>query len=114
MDQKVVANWNSNIMYLLRDTPLKNVFNFDETALFFKGVPNRSLTFAGEAARGGKLAKERVTIGLMSSALGEKFKPIVIGKVKLPTFKTRTLQPTCYPIKSNQIIVIIRVCLIHI
>ena len=101
MNQKVVTNWNNNIMYLLRDTPLKNVFNFDETGLFYKGLPNKSLTLAGEAARGGKLAKERVTIGLLSSALGEKYKPIVIGKSLMPrAFKGHL--PTSVVYRANK------------
>lgn len=84
INQSVVNNWKANVMFLLRDVELKDIWNFDETGLFFKGVPGKSVVHAGELARGGKIAKERFTLGLMCSALGEKFKPIVIGKSKMP------------------------------
>jgi hypothetical protein len=52
----------------------------DETGLFWKGVPNRSLVLQGEKCKVGRLAKERITIALFCSVTGEKFKPLVIGK----------------------------------
>ena len=43
----------------------------------------------GEACKGGKLAKERVTVLLACNAIGEILKPLVIGKAKNPKcFKT--------------------------
>ena len=38
----------------------------------------------GEEAKCGKLAKDRLTICLLCSADGEKFKPLVIGKAAMP------------------------------
>ncbi len=53
----------------------------DEIGLLWKGVPNRSLVLQGEKCKVGKLAKERLTIALLYSTTGEKFKPLVIGKL---------------------------------
>ena len=38
----------------------------------------------GEEAKGRKLAKERLTICMLCSANGEKFKLLVIGKAAMP------------------------------
>ena len=57
---------------------IKDVFNLDETALFYKLLPNRTL--ANSAVEGMKVNKERITIAIISNADGsEKIKPIVIG-----------------------------------
>ncbi len=56
----------------------------NETGLLWKGVPNRSLVLQGEKCKVGKLVKERLTIALLCSATGEKFKPLVIGKLQMP------------------------------
>ncbi|GBM99730.1 hypothetical protein AVEN_237659-1 [Araneus ventricosus] len=52
----------------------EDIFNMDETALFFyKSVIQKS-----EEARGGKIPKERLTISFCVSAAGEKEKTLVI------------------------------------
>jgi hypothetical protein len=56
----------------------------DQIGLFWKGVPNHSLILQGEKCKASKLAKERLTIALLYSAIGEKFKPLVIGKSQMP------------------------------
>ena len=62
---------------------IKDVFNLDETALFYKLLPNRTL--ANSAVEGMKVNKERITIAIISNADGsEKIKPIVIGKFAKP------------------------------
>jgi hypothetical protein len=56
------------------------MWNVDEIGLLWKGVPNRNLVLQGEKCKTSKLAKERLTIVLLCSTIGEKFKPLVIGK----------------------------------
>jgi hypothetical protein len=62
----------------------KDIWNVDKTGLLWKGVPNHNLVLQGEKCKVGKLAKERLTIALLCSAIGEKFKPLVIGKLQMP------------------------------
>jgi hypothetical protein len=62
----------------------KNIFNADETALFFRATPTRSLIQCGESSKGTKQAKDRLSILLATSMLGEKLKPLVIGHVAYP------------------------------
>ena len=47
---------------LLNDYSPENIFNADETGLFFKCLPDWTLTFKGETCSGGKQSKERLTV----------------------------------------------------
>ena len=62
----------------------RDVFNCDETALFFKCPPNHSLKLNSEERASGKFSKERVTIIFCVSMEGEKINPLLIGKAKNP------------------------------
>ncbi|CAF4641859.1 unnamed protein product, partial [Rotaria magnacalcarata] len=58
-----------------------DVFNADETGLFYRATPDRSLVLSNEECKGGKKSKERLTVLLYSNLTGtEKLKPVVIGK----------------------------------
>ena len=64
--------------------PKQNRWNCDETGLFFRCLPDRSLVPAKSTISGGKLPKERVTVLICCSEAGEKRKLLVIGKSKQP------------------------------
>jgi hypothetical protein len=60
-----------------------DVFNFDETALFFRLEPDKTL--ASKRIEGRKKNKERITVGFCVNSTGtEKMVPIVIGKYAKP------------------------------
>ena len=64
-----------------------NIFNMDETALFYKSIPNRSFFLKGEKRNGIKQmkAKERITVVLCANTTGDcKISPVVIGSSKRP------------------------------
>ncbi|XP_041376848.1 tigger transposable element-derived protein 6-like [Gigantopelta aegis] len=69
---------------ILGDYEMKDIFNCDETGLFFRALPDRTLAYKTQAAKGGKVSKERLTVLLCCSATGEKTKPLVIGKAQNP------------------------------
>ena len=61
---------------------LNDLYNMDETTLFYKLQPNSTLSTTTMVS-GQKSSKERITIGLCSNASGtHKLKPIVIAKCK--------------------------------
>lgn len=63
----------------------RDVYNMDETGLFFKMLPERTLAMKGEKCHGGKKSKERLTIGVACNMDGsDKRKLCVIGKSKKP------------------------------
>jgi hypothetical protein len=67
----------------LRDYYSKDVFNINETGLFYKLLPNRTLQFKGERCHGGSfIYSSAFTIygaGYYSSSLFEPFNPVVVG-----------------------------------
>ncbi len=79
-----------------------DIFNGDESGLFFRLLPNKTLKYKGENCHGGKLSKERLKIWLASSLLGEKAKPLIIGKPKnLRCFKGVNVSKYSYFNNSN-------------
>ena len=62
----------------------KNIFNCDESGLFFRCSNPRTLAFTHEDIISGKFSKERETIHFCCSLVGEKHDPLIIGKAKNP------------------------------
>lgn len=62
----------------------RDIFNADESGLYFRALPDKTLTFRAEKCVGGKMAKERLTIMLCANMIGEKEKLLVIGKAARP------------------------------
>jgi hypothetical protein len=60
----------------------KDIFNVDETALYYKATPNSSYVTSSDLCSGTKIIKKRVTVLLGVSMEGEKIKPLVIGDLK--------------------------------
>ena len=54
--------------------------NADETELFFRALPDKTLCFKDKQCGGGKVAEERLTVLLCASMSGEREKPLVIRK----------------------------------
>ena len=66
------------LYYLLQDFAPEDIYNADETGLFFKLQPDRSLVYKGEDCRGGKRAKERITILPTSNMTGTDKLPLLV------------------------------------
>ena len=63
--------------------------NQDETALFWKCLPTKSLSSQSKET-GAKRSKDRITIAIFSSSDGSIFEPYVIGKARNPhCFRTQ-------------------------
>ncbi|KFD63304.1 hypothetical protein M514_24484, partial [Trichuris suis] len=61
----------------------KQVFNCDETALFWKRMPNRTYTYkSAKRASGFKAFKDRVTLALCGNAEGHMIKPGLVYRAK--------------------------------
>lgn len=67
----------------------RDVYNMDETGLFFRMTPDRSLTTPAYT-KGTKKNKDRITVALCTNSDGtDKLRPLVIGKSEKPRcFKT--------------------------
>lgn len=85
-DTKSSEYWKNNVLPdLIRQFHENDIFNADETGIFFKCLPNKTLAFKGQKCFGGKHSKERITVMVASNMSGsEKLKLLVIGKSKNP------------------------------
>ena len=79
----IVREYQEKFKELLKEYEAKNIFNLDETALFYKLLPNRTLCNQAKA-RGVKSSKERVSVVFCVSYTGEKLPPMIIGKAAMP------------------------------
>ncbi|KAG0439105.1 Tigger transposable element-derived protein 6 [Dictyocoela muelleri] len=61
-----------------------DIFNCDETALFFKCPSKKTLILSKEKMASGIMGKDRVSILFCANFSGEKLKPLLIGKSKRP------------------------------
>lgn len=84
VDPTQVADWMKRLKPLCEGYEEKNIFNCDETGLFYRILPDKTLCFKNEKCSGGKISKERLTILLCCNMLGEFEKPLVIGKAQKP------------------------------
>lgn len=72
-----------------------DIYNLDETGLFYKCLPNKSLAFKGEKCHGGKYSKDRITVVPICNSTGtHKLPLIVIGKSQ---------HPHCFGSKKNTV-----------
>jgi hypothetical protein len=70
----------------------RDIYNADETGLFFNVLPDRTLAHKAESCHGGKYSKNRLTVLLCVNSDGsDKQVPIVIGKSPKPS-ASRTLK----------------------
>ncbi|XP_054734760.1 tigger transposable element-derived protein 4-like [Anastrepha obliqua] len=72
--------WQRDVLpHLLEGYQARDVFNADETGLFFKCLPDNTLTFKNQKCHGGKHSKQRVTLMIAANMDGsEKFKILLI------------------------------------
>lgn len=98
VDDAVCLDWHDKLKTLIENYHARDIFNTDETGLFFKCLPDKTLTFKDEKCHGGKHSKERLTVLLAVNMDGsEKLKPLVIGKAMKPRcFKGVKSFPTDY------------------
>lgn len=82
--QETVELWKSRVIEKCSGYESRNIFNCDETALFYKQLPKKSYTMHGDTNVGSKSSKLRLTVLLLSNLIGEKESPIIIGHAKRP------------------------------
>ncbi|GFU01880.1 uncharacterized protein TNCV_1523771 [Trichonephila clavipes] len=58
----VCSKWQNSLSDLIKEYEPRNIFNTDETGLFFKCLTEKTFTFKKEKCHGGKHSKERLTI----------------------------------------------------
>ena len=84
-----VETWRgSALKELLQLYKPDDIFNADETGIFFKCLPDKTLDFKGAICTGGKKAKDGLTVLVAAN---------MSGKEKLPLFDIgKTAKPCCF------------------
>lgn len=84
VDTKTVSDWKAKLPSECEGYEPRDIFNMDETGIFFKDGKRTTFVPAGSDCAGGKRAKNRITVALCASMMGEKLTPLVIGKSAKP------------------------------
>lgn len=85
VNPETVSAWKEQLQILTEDYNLDDVYNADETGLFYKAIPCKSLVMGDETCTGTKVSKDRLTCLLAANWSGtDKLKPLVIGKSQKP------------------------------
>lgn len=103
-DEAAASSWKSNVLpALLQDYSSSCIYNCDETALYYRAMPDGTLCLKGEKVVGGKVPKDRLTVLCCSNADGSHKMPLfVIGKSKNPRcFRGVKSLPVKYEANSN-------------
>ena len=80
VDIDKVEEWKAFLASLCNGYTPADIFNMDETGYFYRALPNSTLNQVSKSCKGGKLAKDLVSVALTCSAAGEKLQPLIIGK----------------------------------
>ncbi|CAF3500964.1 unnamed protein product [Rotaria sp. Silwood1] len=104
VDPATVDGWKKRLVVMIDKYNPNDIYNADETELFFKALPNRSLVTAKDSCKGGKRSKERFTVLLCTNMTGtDKLKPLMIGKSANPRcFKNLNVKNLPITWRSNR------------
>lgn len=85
VDEENIQTWIENNKSEIEAFNPADVFNCDETGIFYRCLPNRTVSLKGSKCHGGANSKERVTALLCCNMTGtEKLPLLVIGKSETP------------------------------
>jgi hypothetical protein len=100
---ETVADWVAKLPSIMDRYEPKDIANGDETGLFFRALPSKTLCLKGERCSGVKLCKERLTVFLCGFMTGEIEKPLVFGRAAKPRcFKNIDIKKLPVDWKSNK------------
>ena len=103
-DLQSAANWIDNVLPgLLNQYDPADVYNAVETGLYFRALPDGTLTFKTDDSGGSKKSKERVTALVACNMTGsDKRKLLIVGKSKDPRcFRGQRVLPVTYTNSGN-------------
>ena len=84
VSEETVDSWKERLETIMEGYEARDIWNLDETGCFYRALPEKTLAQKKSNCKGGKKAKQRLTIAFIANAAGEKEVPIVIGKAAKP------------------------------
>lgn len=91
VNSETVSEWSKRLPTLCSAYKPSDIFNLDETGLYYRIMPNKTMCLKTEKCVSGKKSKERLTVMLCVNMIGEFEKPLIIGKAKKPIGALRIL-----------------------
>ena len=104
VSEDAVSDWHkTTLQAILREYKPADIFNADETGLFYRCLPDKTLCLKGDVCSGGKRAKDRLNVLVGANMDGsEKLPLLVIGKFLNPRcFKNTKRLPVEYTANKN-------------
>ena len=82
----MLSHWKKTLPDILTRYNASDIYNVDESDLFYQCLPNKTFTLSAEkASRGIKESKQRLTMLIGANMSGEnKLDPLIIGKSANP------------------------------
>jgi hypothetical protein len=82
VDQSVVSEWMDRLPAMINSYADADIFNCDESSLYYKAIKNTTICRPKDPAKGIKssLSKQRATMLLTASMTGERLEPLIIWK----------------------------------
>jgi hypothetical protein len=98
-----LLEWQQQVLKpLISQYSENDIFNMDETGLFWKLLPNKTMSLKGERCTGGKRSKERITLLVGANMSGtEKLPLLAIGRSKKPRAFRNKEVPVKYQANSR-------------
>lgn len=84
---ETVEQWKEKLAAHCTGYSEEDIYNVDETGLFYCTLPNKTLCFKNSKCSGTKISKKRITVMLCVNMLGAFEKPLIIGQ---------SLKPRCF------------------
>ena len=84
VDKSCCDQWLEKLPELCQGYQDRDIYNCDETGIFFRSVPTKSFVRENEVHTGTKVLKDRFTVLLTCNLAGEKEKMWIIGRAKKP------------------------------
>ena len=94
---ETVESWKERLPEIVQGYDKEDVWNMDETGIFWRALPDRGFGQKSKSCKGGKKSKQRITVAFFVSASGHKEKPVVIWKSENPRCMQR-FNKSCLPV----------------
>lgn len=87
VSQEKTSDWISMLEEIKSKFRPQDVYNMDETVIFYNLFPEQTYAIKGEKCYGGERSKQRLTVVLCCNSDGsDKLRPRVIGKSRKPQY----------------------------
>lgn len=97
VEPEIAEAWKKDkLPSILRKYSPDDIYNADETGLFWKLLANKTVAFKNQIVEGGKQPKDRVTLLVTANMAGKKEPLFVIGKSQNPRCFKRNMPPFRY------------------